>query len=594
MAYFNTGKATIGKELQLIKADKEFYGYIGYENPLYLEQSVCKADWPKVKAAVLEAFATGGHTMEAYRVLFPNGNTQWVVADIKRVDLGTAEQVVEFNIQSIDELEQDFSRLGDTIQEFGVYLDILDELFFKYDIDKDLFSLFIGGEKQRMDLYEGSLAGWEDFLVQKGAFGERDKYRDVFDEMCGDLQQGTRHFTHEMQLPNLIHGDSKELYLFKGKTVMDSAGELRVFGCVYVIAKNSRRKKTSLGADTARDEMTGLLTKQTIMDYIQKAILSKNSKLSYLCVMDVDNFKYVNDHFGHMFGDEVLVTVADIIKDAVEDCGVAGRIGGDEMMIFIENVADRAELKSVLRTIRTNVEWAYKGVRDDLHLSCSMGAAAWPKDADNYDDLFKIADKMLYRAKENGKNRYIIYTPEIHGNPLENNNNSAAVAMPAVTSQAIGTSKEHFILELTEQFLLKSIFTVQMTMDYAGPMFDLAQVNVLYEEPVYMPMHWRADGAPYQEIDISFTHTTKFRALFNADHLAVINHTVDLEFSCPGAYDVLKAHNVNAALIYEMNHKVPGYVLFLKEGHSSRLWTESDKMYLNLIAKMIDLVIGGK
>ena len=590
MAYFTTGTATVGRELQLIKADKEFYEFIGYENPLFLEQSVYKADWPKVKAAVLEAFSGGGHTMEVYRVLLADGSTQWAVADIKRIDLSGGEQVVQFNIQSVDELEKDFSCLGDTIQEYGVYLDILDEMFFKYDVSADRFRLFIGGEKQRMDLFDGNLTEWEECLIKKGAFPEKSKYRDVFDEMCDDLRQGVRHFSHELQLPNLIHGDSKELYLFKGKAVMDSKGELRIYGCVYVIAKNSRRKKTTLGADAARDEMTGLLTKQTIMEYIQNAMLNKTSKLSYLCVLDVDNFKYVNDHFGHMFGDEVLVTVADIIKDAVEDCGVAGRIGGDEMMIYIENVADRAALKSVLRTIRTNVEWAYKGVRDDLHLSCSMGTAAWPKDADNYDDLFKIADKMLYRAKENGKNRYIIYTPEIHGNPLEN----TAANVPAVTGNAVGTSKEHFVIEMTEQFLQKSIFTVQMTINSVGPLFDLAQVNVFYEESVYEPMHWRADGAPLTEFDMSFAHSTKFRALFNEDHMAVINHTVDLEFVCPNAYEVLKAHNVNAALIYEMNSKVPGYVVFLKEGHSSRMWTESDKMYLNLIAKMIDLVIGGK
>ena len=116
MAYFSTGKATIGKELQLIKADKEFYGFIGYENPLYLEQSVHKSDWPKVKAAIMEAFATGGQTMEAYRTIFPDGSVQWVVADIRRKEYGTAEQVVELNIQSIEELEQDFCRLGDMIQ----------------------------------------------------------------------------------------------------------------------------------------------------------------------------------------------------------------------------------------------------------------------------------------------------------------------------------------------------------------------------------------------------------------------------------------------------------------------------------------------
>lgn len=588
MAHFNTGTATIDKNMQIVKADKKFYSYIAWENPMFLEQSVCKADFDQLKAAIESVMTMSGHSMAVYRVLKPDGSLHWVIADLFRVSIDEGECVVQMNIQAVEALEDELGKTSDIIQEYSVYLDILDELFFKYDIEQDHFLLFIGGDKQRMIIHEGTLDEWEKVLEAKQPF--TDKYREIFDDLCNDLRQGTRHFSHEVTLPNLVRGDSKELYLFKGRTVADSSGKIHVLGAVYTIAKNSRRKKTAVGADAARDEMTGLLNKQTITDYVQNALSGKMTGTGYLCVIDVDNFKYVNDHFGHMFGDEVLITVADIVKDAVGERGVAGRIGGDEMMIFLENIVDRADLKSILRTIRTNVEWAYKGVRDDVHLSCSMGAAACPDNADNYDDLFKIADKMLYRAKECGKNRYIIYTPEIHGNVLDTNAPKSA----EINTANIAENKEHLMLELTDQFLHKEIWNIQFAMGCVGAAFGLSEINVFYDEPIFHPMHWRADAAEAAPFDISIFRSSKFRTLFNEDHLAVIHHTVDLEFSCPNAYEVLKGHNVNAALVYEMCGKVTGHVTFFKEGHSSRLWTESDKMYLNLFGKMIDLVMNGK
>lgn len=590
MAYFNTGTAAIDKKIQIVKADKEFYQFIAWENPMFLEKSVCKKDFAQLKSAIDAVFQSGEGTMVTYRVLRPDESLHWVVADLSRVSAGNSEFVVQLAIQSMESLEQELRRTDDLIQEMGIYLDILDELFFKYKLDEDRLCIFIGGEKQRVPLFSGSLDEWEEELLGKGAF--TDKYHEIFGELCDDLRQGTKHFSHEIQLPNILRGDNKELYLFKGRTVADSYGKMQVLGCVYTIAKNSRRKKTALGSDMVRDTMTGLLTKQMVTEYARNALSDKTNGNGYLCVLDVDNFKYVNDHFGHMFGDEVLVTVADVIKDAVEGRGVAGRIGGDEMMIFLENVIDQADLRNILRTIRTNVEWAYKGMRDDLHLSCSIGAAAYPKDADNYEDLFKIADKMLYRAKEGGKNRYVIYTPEIHGNVLTTN---TAETVPADQNTGSRMSKEHLLLEFSEYFLYKKIWSIKMALEYAGTVFDLAEVDVFYDEPVYQTMHWRADGKELaDDMDMSFVRTLKFRQLINEDHLAVINHTVDLEYSCPDAYAVLKAHNVNAALIYEMNNRIPGCVAFFKEGHSSRLWTESDKAYLNMIGKMIDLVIGGK
>lgn len=590
MTHFKTGIATIDKEFKIVKADRSFYQFIGWENPLFLEQSVFREDFPKLTASMETVWDKGEPRISTYRVQRPDGSLHWVIVDIVRAETEGQEGLLKLNIQSIEDLEQEICALGDEVHELSAYIDIMDELFFRYNSEEDDFCIFIGGERQRMRLFRGSLEMWEKSLAARHPFTE--KYAESFQAFCKDLREGTHHFSHEIMLPHLFGADTKELYQLKGRTITNSQGKTLVLGCFYTMSKNSQRRKSRSGTDAGRDEMTGLLSKRSITEYIKNIIASNAEGNYYLCILDVDNFKSVNDNFGHMFGDEVLITVSDIIKDAVGERGVAGRIGGDEMMFFLENIVDRADLKSILRTIRTSVEWAYKDMKEELHLSCSMGAASWPTDVDNYDDLFKLADKMLYLAKENGKNRYIIYTPNIHGDIWKKDSAVPTVDAGQVKRQNI--NKEHLLLELTENFLHRGLWGIQSVLEQTGIAFRLKGVDIFYDEPVFTAAHWRDDGGEVGDLQLSYTNSTQFRQLFNENHLAVINHTVDLEYACPEVYDSFNKQHVTAALIYRMEGKVSGYVFFVKEDASSRLWSEHDKAYLNLIGKMIELVIGGR
>lgn len=590
MSYFNTGTVILDRRLEILKGDKNFFAFIGWENSHYIEQSVYKEDFDEFRSACENVWFTGEKKIITYRAYCLDNSTPWVIANISKESLAGAD-VLELNLQAVETLEQEIAVMRDELSEIGTYMDILDEFFFRYDVEKDDFCLFMGGEKQRMVLFDGDLDSWEQQLEEKKAFSN-DKHREAFGGLCQDMQQASRHFSHEIMLPHLVRGDGKELYLFKGRSVITASGRDLVLGCVYTMTKNTRRRKNRIGADAVRDEMTGLLSKQTVIDYIKNAMSQDANDLNYLCVMDIDDFKHINDNYGHLFGDEVLITVADILKEAVGDRGVVGRIGGDEMLIFLEHIADRADLKSILRTIRCNVEWAYKGVKEELSLSCSIGTAAWPKDAKDYDTLFKIADKMLYRAKNNGKNRYIIYTPEIHGEITPDYfADTSAVELKKPVS---GGSKERLLLELSERFIFHSVWTVQMVLEEVGTIFGLKEINVFYDEPVYNAMHWRADGNAVEQSFLSYAGTSHFRQLFDENNLAVINSVVDLQFSCPEAYEVLKELQMTAAIIYRMDSGISGYITFYREEQATRLWSDSDKTYLNLIAKMIAMVLGSK
>ena len=147
------------------------------------------------------------------------------------------------------------------------------------------------------------------------------------------------------------------------------------------------------------DYGTGLLDKQAIIDYAKSKMVEGSEGFS-LCIMDIDNFKKINDTMGHSFGDKILLEVGKIVLDVLKNDGIAGRIGGDEIMLVINGKTDSNGLRSYLKAIRERVE-KMRFDKDGYPLvTVSIGTGNYPKDVDSYDKLFNLADKMLYRAKE--------------------------------------------------------------------------------------------------------------------------------------------------------------------------------------------------
>ena len=165
-----------------------------------------------------------------------------------------------------------------------------------------------------------------------------------------------------------------------------------------------------------RDGLTGLYNKQAITDLAIKKIDIARQSVALL-IIDVDKFKEFNDNFGHAYGDKVLITVSKVMQDTIGDQGVAGRIGGDEFLCVLDKT-DEKEIRDIARNIKMGIQWSIQATDPDQVVTCSIGIARAPENAETYDDLFMLADKCLYIAKKRGRNCYIIYKPEIHGQLL--------------------------------------------------------------------------------------------------------------------------------------------------------------------------------
>ena len=162
------------------------------------------------------------------------------------------------------------------------------------------------------------------------------------------------------------------------------------------------------------DSLTHLPNRAAIEDRLHESILraeSKGSRLGLL-VLDLDLFKNVNDTYGHPVGDQLLVVVAERLKNRIRVGDMMGRIGGDEFMVVVENPKDEAGLlakcQELIDVVSTKVELANNVV---LSTGISIGASLYPDHGKDAVALFKNSDTALYKAKSLGRNKAQIYKP---------------------------------------------------------------------------------------------------------------------------------------------------------------------------------------
>ncbi len=152
------------------------------------------------------------------------------------------------------------------------------------------------------------------------------------------------------------------------------------------------------------DALTMVLSKITVETEIREFFETSPEGSHAVLMIDIDNFKSVNDNFGHMYGDEVLKSAAKSIKQRFRDTDIVGRIGGDEFVVCMKNVKLEAAKKAGA-DICAAVQKVLHAKEKDIEVTCSVGVSMYPESGKDYDSLFHKAEYAMYTAKHEGKNR---------------------------------------------------------------------------------------------------------------------------------------------------------------------------------------------
>ena len=176
-------------------------------------------------------------------------------------------------------------------------------------------------------------------------------------------------------------------------------------------AEKLREEASIMKTAAEKDSLTNLYNHNSFYERLNDRIdkIKPQEKL-HLIVVDIDNFKNINDTFGHLYGDAVIAMVAGSIKSTLDSKDIIGRFGGDEFLVYIDNTKPE-KLERKLENIRLAILKMRIDKNDEKDISCSMGVTLG-RGRVKYEDLFRQADSALYMAKTNGKNRFEYFNGE--------------------------------------------------------------------------------------------------------------------------------------------------------------------------------------
>jgi diguanylate cyclase (GGDEF)-like protein len=185
----------------------------------------------------------------------------------------------------------------------------------------------------------------------------------------------------------------------------EEGGVISVLGRIYNIHKSETAKR-EMQHRIATDTLTGLYNRDSITERVGKWLKNNPTGESYMVMIDIDDFKKINDNYGHSRGDEVLKEVARLLLKCFGDNTIFSRFGGDEFLgLVMEESA--ASVQTRADHFMQCLEQEITLLEDKVH--CSIGIAGRLSKYDDFEDLFNRADNAMYEAKNSGKNRYYVY-----------------------------------------------------------------------------------------------------------------------------------------------------------------------------------------
>lgn len=183
----------------------------------------------------------------------------------------------------------------------------------------------------------------------------------------------------------------------------------RISKILYVLIVNYNLKKMS-----TVDKLTGVYLRKYFEEMFRKKLKQSHAKeeVFSIVMVDIDDFKYINDTYGHRRGDKVLSKLGNVFNSNLRGNDIVGRYGGEEFIILLSNV-DAHKAYSICEKLRKKIVQE-KLMGDKEKLTVSFGISSFPKDGKNINSLVEKADQALYESKENGKNQVTIWNREIN------------------------------------------------------------------------------------------------------------------------------------------------------------------------------------
>lgn len=576
-AQIYNGKISLKPDYHIDSADEAIYKYLGGNSVLPLT-SLLHADDVKFFNDAVEDLDKGPQHL-IVRLLGYNKKYRYMYMIMEYNNRSVQERrCINAELLDIVYIHNRYNTLRGSVDKYRLFMSLSSNIYVEYFYEDKLVNVFEYFNRRGHVIFRKNIEEMKQDVLYGGAYSEGQKvqFMSFYDSLTCGIQ------SNDLYIDGALFGMKGSLCLNAGALNKNGRQHMLVAVAKPIkggdVEKNEKYYMTEYGIDSA----LGIYNKRAISELATDLIRDGEKKPLYIVMMDIDNFKSLNDVYGHLTGDMVLEQVAGCIVGVIGDRGYAGRFGGDEFFIITDKIKNDSDIVVMIKAIRKQISWNCRQEIPGMNVTCSVGICKFPDDGKTYDELFRIADKCLYIAKAKGRDRYILYNPALHGTVEDGSKNSSGidVMMWNNSYQMCG-----FAYGIISELYNGGKAEIQKCLDMIKNNFDLDGIAI-YKGDDYKRI--AQTGEYFNPIEnASFIGETEFSGCFDQYGVLCTNKTFTIKEKCQSGYDCYMKQNTSAFLLVKTEDDKGKIAISFDIFNRMRKWSDYEKGILMLIAKYI-------
>ena len=343
-----------------------------------------------------------------YRVQTKDGRILWVLDKSQLLTKPDGTEYINTILTDVTKIKQEQEELRLSMERHRIIMEQSNDIIVEWDIRKNKILYSANWEKK----YGYTPISEEIDLHIANASHVHPEDVPAFLRLMGGVSSGAPYGEIELRI-----ADADGRYIWnrlRATTQFDQRGKpVKAVGVILDIDAEKQRVQ-DLIEKSERDPLTHLFNREATERRIQHIFEKAEPDCkSAMMIIDLDNFKLVNDTFGHLFGNAVLAEVAAQMRLIFRPGDILARIGGDEFLVYMNDISSKNGPCNRAEQLIGGIRGVLREKLGSFVLSCSIGLAYFPEDAHEFRNLFHCCDQALYQAKAQGKNRYALYDKAI-------------------------------------------------------------------------------------------------------------------------------------------------------------------------------------
>lgn len=516
-----------------------------------------------------------------HRITELDGGFIWVSSHFQRMKL-EGKDAIYCSMLDITSEKSTREKLKQSEERLKIILNHIDDIIFEWNFKEK--KLFVSSQKDNINdeqLYNIDL---DDFVNLRLIHPD---YKEQFLRIGDRLQRG-EDYIEEIALLQDVNGKYNWYKMRLTAIREEDNSVLKTIGIITNINKE-KYENENLKAAAQTDALTGLYNKLTTQDLISQVLSGARTDGNHaFMIVDIDNFKDINDTRGHLYGDSVISDISSKLKTLFRKSDIVGRIGGDEFVMLLCNIPSRdfvdKKAQEIIKTCRQGTSFGQS------KLTVSIGVSFYPEDGRTYQELYKNADHALYAAKSTGKNKYTFYQNNMEGYYSD------------VTEDKLRRGR---INEDIKEYIFNTMYdandineAIPLVFKIVGNHYNISRIYAVEStrEGFKLTFEWSAEGVRLlseefkrnnlQELELG---DKSYFELFNSEGIFSCRSISEIH---PYLANIYKKTNVYSFIQYAIkeNDEIKGYVGFDECKHE-RTWTWEEINTLSFICKMFSVFI---